>query len=566
MKYLIPFFVGLAMTSYGQWTENSTPNYLELIEECKKLAQNDERIELYQMGDADYGLPIYTLIVNGAQDSLKTFEKARNSTTILVNNAIHPGEPDGVNAMLIWLKNYTSSTALNVQVPVVAFIPAYNVGGMMNRSGTSRANQNGPEEYGFRGNAQNLDLNRDFIKMDSKNAFTFAKIYQALDPDVFIDNHVTNGADYQYVMTLISALNHRLSPSMKEATYNKMVPELNRRMTQLGFPISPYVDMIASTPHLGLRSFNDLPRYAMGYASLFSSFSFTVETHMLKPFPQRVEATLKFFEEMLMYCQRNHKEIEKARNSSKEYYKTMSQFEHHFELDTNKHSEIEFLGFEAKYKKSEVTGLDRLYYDRNAPFKKKIPFYDTYKTQKSNPVPKFYIVERQAANIIERLEANEVEMEVLQKDSVFTVKGQKIVDFKSLSRPYENHFLHTDATVELIETTKSFKKGDVLIKVDQERAFFIHSVLQAEAEDSYFSWNFMDSYLDQKEYFSPYVFEEIAEKILKQDESLKKEFETKQAAEPEFAKNQWAQLFYIYQRSNYYESKTHKILPIYLHF
>lgn len=53
-----------------------------------------------------------------------------------------------------------------------SFILCYNVGGMMNRSSSSRANQDGPEEYGFRGNSQNLDLNRDFIKMDSEEAFT----------------------------------------------------------------------------------------------------------------------------------------------------------------------------------------------------------------------------------------------------------------------------------------------------------------------------------------------------------------------------------------------------------
>ena len=174
----------------AQWNQNTSPTYPELISYYQKLDAQHKEIELYAMGESDYGLPIYVCVVNGAQDSLKTFEKARISTTLLVNNAIHAGEPDGVNACLIWLDNWIKNGKKTNGLPVIAFIPAYNVGGMMNRSSNSRANQNGPEEYGFRGNAQNLDLNRDFVKMDSKNACTFATIYHALDPDVFIDTHV----------------------------------------------------------------------------------------------------------------------------------------------------------------------------------------------------------------------------------------------------------------------------------------------------------------------------------------------------------------------------------------
>ena len=164
---------------------NETPTYTELIACYEKLAQEHQEIELYEMGPSDYGLPIYLCIIHGAGDSISSFQKAKSSTTVLINNAIHPGEPDGVNACLLYLEEWISAGKTLKNMPLVAIIPAYNVGGMMQRSGTSRANQNGPEEYGFRGNAQNLDLNRDAIKADSKNMNTFAKIFHALDPDVF---------------------------------------------------------------------------------------------------------------------------------------------------------------------------------------------------------------------------------------------------------------------------------------------------------------------------------------------------------------------------------------------
>ena len=92
------------------------------------------------------------------------------------------------------------------------FIPQYNVGGASRRNCCTRANQDGPEGYGFRGNAANLDLNRDFIKMDSRNAEAFVALFRAMDPDVFVDTHTSNGADYPYTMTLITTQEDKAGP------------------------------------------------------------------------------------------------------------------------------------------------------------------------------------------------------------------------------------------------------------------------------------------------------------------------------------------------------------------
>ena len=328
----------LVSSANAQWNQNTSPTYPELISYYQKLDAQHKEIELYAMGESDYGLPIYVCVVNGAQDSLKTFEKARISTTLLVNNAIHAGEPDGVNACLIWLDNWIKNGKKTNDLPVIAFIPAYNVGGMMNRSSNSRANQNGPEEYGFRGNAQNLDLNRDFIKMDSKNAFTFATIYHALDPDVFVDTHVSNGADYQYTLTYISSMKERLAPSIRTLTYEKVIPSLTISLMKKKWDLFPYVELVKETPEEGMHAFNDLPRYAMGYASLFDAVSFTVETHMLKPFPQRVQATHDFIADLIVYTGTYSKEIELARKEARTYWQKDKQFEFAYQLTDKKDS------------------------------------------------------------------------------------------------------------------------------------------------------------------------------------------------------------------------------------
>ena len=162
MKTTIAFLF-FPLFLFAQWDQNQTPTYPELIDIYKKLDAAHSEIQLFQMGASDTEYPIYLVVINGGQDSLKTFEKARAKTTVLINNAIHAGEPDGVNACLLWIDEWIKNGKKTSHLPVIAIIPAYNVGGMLNRSSTSRANQDGPAEYGFRGNAQNLDLNRDFM-------------------------------------------------------------------------------------------------------------------------------------------------------------------------------------------------------------------------------------------------------------------------------------------------------------------------------------------------------------------------------------------------------------------
>ncbi len=545
----------------AQWSGNTTPTYPELIAYYQKLDREHPEIELYAMGKSDTDWPIYLCVINGVQDSVKTFEKARNNTTILINNAIHPGEPDGVNACLLWIDNWIKNGKKTANLPVIAIIPAYNVGGMFNRSSNSRANQDGPEEYGFRGNSQNLDLNRDFIKMDSPNAFTFATLYHALDPDVFVDTHVSNGADYQYTLTYISSMKERIAPSLGALTYEKCIPALTSRLKKRKTDLFPYVELQEDIPDKGIIAFNDLPRYAMGYASLFHAISFTVETHMLKPFPQRVEATLQFLEELINWSKECAPDIELARKKAIDWSREQEVFTYNYKL-TDKADSILFKGYKAIYKTSPVTGLERLFYDREQPYTKKVPHFQTYRSTDAVVIPKAYFVGGANTEVIARLKANGVLMSTVLKDSLISVTTNKVLKYDSPKQPYEGHFLHSGIVIEKEQNQVLIPAGTVMISTDQPKSYFIVSVLEPAAEDSYFAWNFFDSYLQQKEYFSAYVFEEKAAEILENDPQLAQEFKAKKAADPAFANNAWDQLFFIYKRSVYYEKTTANRLPI----
>ena len=561
MKYIfILFFALLSLFSRAQWRGDTSPSYPELVAYLKKLDKENKEIKLFNMGLSDYGLPIYVVIINADSDSTKTFEKARNGTTILINNAIHPGEPDGINASLIWIDEWIKQGKPCKSFPMVAIIPAYNVGGMMQRSSTSRANQNGPEEYGFRGNARNLDLNRDFVKMDSENAFTFSRIFHALDPDVFVDNHVSNGADYQYSLTYISGMRERLAPSMNELTYNLCIPSLEKELGNRKDDLFPYVELKGETPESGIIAFNDLPRYAMGYASLFHSLSFTVETHMLKPFKERVQVTYDFLDVLVKWTTESSTEIEKSRREAFDWSNLQNVYLYNHELTEQKDS-VMFKGYEFSKPIDPITNLPRLLYDRSKPFNKYIPHFRKYKPMNKYAIPRYFVVGGQEKETITRLRSNNIEFYTVKSDSVLKASSYRINSYKSLTKPYEGHFKHNSILFDKFEVNLSLKPGDILIPTKQRSRNFILAALIPDAEDSFFSWNFYDSYLQQKEYFSSYVFIDQVKFILDSNPKLKLDFEKMKKESESFRNSEWEQLYFIYKNSPYFE-KSFMVLPI----
>lgn len=544
--------------------QNTTPTYDELIQFYQNLAFSNEKIQLYNMGNSDYGKPIYLCVLNGEEDSTATFKKARANTTILINNAIHPGEPCGVNACMELVLDYSlKSDSKKNNFPLVAIIPAYNVGGMHNRSSTSRANQEGPLEYGFRGNAKNLDLNRDFIKMDSRNARTFATIFQSLDPDIFIDTHTSNGADYPYTLTYIAPTFERMDPTLRALMYDELIPYLNRELENTWKTVLiPYVSMNTNRLDGGIHAFNTLPRYSMGYTDLFQTLSFTTEAHMLKPFPERVKSTYGFISSCINWAMTNQTKLEKTRVLAKEKIKSIQSLPFNLALDTSQIDSIYLKGYEWAMLPSKLTNQPRLFYDRNKLKDEFLPYFFNYHSTDSIKIPGFYIIGQQELEIIELLRLNGVNVVKAAIDTTLDAMAFKIVEYESTKRPYEGHYLHSNTKVEEVHKVLTIKRGDFIIPCRQQKLKFIINVLDPRFEDSYFSWNYFDSYIQQKEYFSSYVFEEKAIEILNNNAELKSRYEEKKRTEIEFASDRYAQLNFIYANSEYMEPSLN-ILPIF---
>ncbi|MEM9022340.1 MAG: M14 family zinc carboxypeptidase [Bacteroidota bacterium] len=557
-------WVGSTMAQKGPFSGNQSTAYPDLIAAYQALDNTHSEAKLLTYGTTDSGQPLHLFVISRSGQFDPAALRAANKRILLINNGIHAGEPCGVDASLRLARNLLTQAgevAAALDDVVVAIIPFYNIGGALNRGCCSRANQNGPEAHGFRGNARLLDLNRDFIKMDSRNARAFVSLFQAWDPDVFVDTHTTNGADYPYVLTLIATQANKLHPILQPYVTEDLLPHLSGRMETSGYPAVPYVYSIKGTPDKGIADFLDSPRYSSGYAALFHTISFITEAHMFKPFEDRVNATYHFLAAILQKVQQDSDKIGALRQEVKTKVRGQALFPVLWQLDTTHSVPLPFRGYTPKYKPSAITGAQRLYYDREAPFERDIPYYNRFEADTVLRKPRYYLIPQAWGEVIDRLQWNGVRLQRLSEDQALEVHAYYIEGHETGRQAYEGHYPHKAIAVRSESQTIRYQKGDYVVPVDQERNRFIVESLEPMTTDSYFAWNFFDEILQQKEWFSSYVFEEEAVRILEERPKLKQRLEARKAADSGFATNPFAQLLFIYRNSEFYEP-SHNRYPV----
>jgi len=566
---LFILFFSTTITVYAQNTckfEKSngleSATYFEAIDWYKNLDTKFNQVLVKEIGMTDAGYPLHLVLVSNDGKFDATQWHKQNKVVVLINNGIHPGEPDGIDASMMLVRDIVIGKLKLPNNVALAFIPVYNIGGCLNRSTNSRVNQNGPKEYGFRGNAQNLDLNRDFTKCDSKEAKVFAQIFHVLDPDILIDNHVSDGADYQHTMTLLTTQYNKLGGNLGNWLKSTFEPQLYKSMAEKKWDMVPYVNFETETPDKGMGMFYDPPRYSSGYAALFQTIGFVPETHMLKSFRDRVLATYALMQTVIEKAALNAKELIAARNEEKRLVKELVAFPLSWSVDTTVNTSITFKGYEQAYKSSDATGLQRMYYDRSKPFTKQVKFFNVFKPTNFVATPSAYIIPQGWSIVVDLLKLNNVIVKQLKSDTIIEIEAYKIEDYKSYPKPYEKH--HKNFAVKVISSKQKIKflKGDYFIPMDKSTNRYVMEMLEPTGDDSFFAWNFFDAILQQKEGYSDYRWEDIAAEVLQNNPELKIKLEDKRKTDSKFATNVSAQLDFIYKNSPYYEP-GHNRYPVY---
>ena len=553
-------FRTLFETSEGK----ETPEYKDVISFYEELSEEYASVSLFTFGQTDAGEPLHLVVYN--REGVYNLDEIKNSTKnkILINNGIHPGESDGIDASMLLIRDIVQNDSLieKYKNAIVCVIPVYNIGGSLNRNSHTRANQNGPLEYGFRGNARNFDLNRDFIKQDSKNAAAFAEIFHTVNPDVFIDNHVSNGADYQYAITHLFTQHNKLGGELGAFLENEMRPSIEKSLQRKNIAITPYVNVWGTTPEAGFSQFFDSPRYSTGYTTLFNTLGFMVETHMLKPYKTRVDQTYELLFSALDFTQENSVKIKSLRKNAVADILANKTYDIAYKVDTKNPTELQFKGYEGTYIDSKVTTGKRLFYDSTKPYTKPVKYYNNFIATKSVAIPKAYILQQGWHKVVDRLRNNQIQFTRLENDTLISVEVNHIDTFETRKTAYEGHYLHYNTSITKATQDILFRKGDVYIDTNQNGVRYLLETLEAEATDSFFNWNFFDTILQQKEGFSSYVFEDVAAQILVDNSAIKRAFDEKMKNDTVFAENPRMQLNFIYKNSQHYE-KAHLRVPVF---
>lgn len=553
-------------TPYELGNGNQTTTWAACIAFYEKLAAAHPRVLRFETaGETDVGAPLHVGVVSADGVFDRAAIQAAGRTVFFLDNGIHPGEPEGIDATMMLVRDLCEEPQRldALGQTVLVFVPLYNVDGALNRNDTSRVNQDGPETFGFRGNARHLDLNRDFVKCDSRNARSFNRLFAAWDPDVFVDSHTSNGADYQHVMTLIATQPDKLGGRLGRFLRERMLPHLYAEMERRGFPMCPYINPRKEIPDDGIEDFLDTPRFSTGYAALHHVIGFMPETHMLKPFAQRLESMRALIEAALEFTVAHGAEIRRLRAETRAEDRVRATWPVLWRLDESRHTTFRLKGFEARYEPSRLGNYLRLRYDRSAPFEKEIPWYDRFVPAAEVAAPKAYLIPQAWGEVIERLRWNGVAMETVEIERAIEVEAYRVASYRTGATPFEGRHLHEALSLTTERFTCAARPGDVIVSLDQDRARYVVETLEPLAHDSFFRWGFFDSVLNRKERFSDYVFEDVAEELLETEPGLRERFDAWKAANPALLADKEAVLGFIYESCRRYREPEHRRVPIF---
>ena len=554
-------------TPYELGNQNQTTTWSDCVAWYEELARRYPSVLRFGViGTSDAGVPIHAGVVSSDGVFSREAIKQSGRPVFFNNNGIHPGEPEGVDGCMALVRDFCTqpSRLAALGETVFIFIPLYNVDGSLNRADTSRVNQDGPEQFGFRGNSRHLDLNRDFVKCDTLTAQVFNKFFTSWDPDVMVDTHTSNGADYSYTMTLIHTQPDKLGAELGGFLRDTMLPAMYAQMEARGWPTCPYVNPVKDSPDHGIADFLETARFSTGYAALHHTIGFMPETHMLKPFKDRYESMRALVETALDFTVKNAAQIQSLRRAAKAAGRTRAEWPIHWTMDEENTGTFRFKGYEAGYKPSVLGDYSRLYYDRSKPWERDITWYNRFNADVTVPAPKAYLIPQAWREAIERLQLNGVKLERVAEDRMEEVAYYHVASVSSRPNAYEGHMFHDDVQLEKRRGEVLLRAGDYLVPLDQDKARYIVETLEPLAHDSFFRWGFFNSVLEKKEAYSDYVFEDEAERLLNEEPELAAKFATWKAANPSLLANQEAVLDFIFANCARYREPEWRRYPVFM--
>jgi hypothetical protein len=548
----------------------STPTYDETMSYLKRVvAAAPAQARMVPFGKTGEGRELDIVVVSkdGVFDpaALRAQSGLAKRPVVLVQNGIHAGEMDGKDSCLALLRDMVinKSKAGLLDRAVFVFIPIYNADGHERRSAFNRINQDGPAEMGWRANATNLNLNRDYMKADAPETRAFLAMYNRWTPDFFVDDHVTDGADFQYDVTFSIDDSPAVPLATREWVDNVAAPSIAGYVNQHGHvALDTYVELVNERDlSKGIQAYDDPPRFSTGYVTLTGRPSMLIELHMLKDYRTRVTGNYEALAGLLELVNREADKLfalnaaadEQARGWAGKSYPLSFAW-------GGKAVPLAFKGYESKLAKSEVSGADWVEYT-HTPKTMTIPRRTGYKVTASVTAPVAYIIPVQWTQAINRLNLHGVRLQRTTAAWAGEVESYRCSGMTWQDPPFEGRHptFNGEAThgagrfgqCAAVKERRMFPANSAVLRTDQRLGSVLMEWLEPVAPDSALQWGFFDSTFEQKEYGEAYVEERLAREMMAADPALKAEFEAKVKSDKAFAASPEARLDFFYQRSDW---------------
>ena len=566
-----------ATGSQDNWTTpaeaaqfRTTPSYAQTLAYLQRLQQTAPgKIKLETFGMTPQGRPMTVVIASDDGSFTPDAARAAHKAVVLVQAGIHPGEIEGKDAGLMLLRDIAVSGRYPhlLDHVVLIYIPVYNVDGHEHSSPYNRINQNGPESMGFRGQAQYLNLNRDYIKAEAPETLAWLKLWQTWLPDFLIDIHTTDGADYQYDLTWYTEDPHKFDPVIA-AWQRKLMEQAIPAYEKLGHLASIYLEFKdGRDPRKGIENFGSGPRFSTGYAALQNRPGLLIETHMLKSYAMRVHAVYDLLRVVLDEINRNPSGLLTATSQADADTVARTGDAHAqvpltFKRDPAP-TPFELKGYAFTQTHSDISNDSWIQYDPNKPVTYRIDNWNGLLPDVSVTPPVAYVVPGEWKTIIDKLDAHGIAYRRIghpmkQVDAT----AYRLDQPTWAARPFEGHLMLHSFTLHAHPVEVTLPAGSVIVPMNQRAANVAIELLEPQAPDSLLHWGYLDAIFEAKEFGEPRVLEKLARDMLAKDPKLKAEFAQKLRDDPAFAADSRARLDFFFMRSPWYTVQQVGAYPV----
>jgi len=547
-------------TSSSEWATyaeqtayRETPSYVDTIDFCRRLAAASDVIEFQCFGKSGQGRDLPLLVGSETGTFTPAAAKSDKKAIVLIQACIHSGEPDGKDAGFALLRDLaiTKTLAGLLENVVLLFIPIYNTDGHERSSPYNRINQNGPVSMGWRTTRTYQNLNRDYMKADTPETRAWHALWNSWEPDLFIDCHVSDGADYRSNITFHYERHAGIDPEIIEWERDVFSHRVAQATAAAGNTVSWYLEFIDNRDlPLGMKDFNGPPRFSTGYVPVRNRPAILIETHMLKDYRSRVKGTYDFLHAALNEVNRDSKRLIDLCQRASERAHTRPSYPLNFEL-TDIATHFDLKAFDYTTEQSEISGDLRVIYG-NQPLDLTVPMYETLQTTISIEPPVSYVVPVEWSEVIEVLTSHGLRLQKLAGAASIPIESYRFIDVEWPSAPFEGRHMPRFNVLKTTEV-REFAAGSVIVPFAQPLARLVMNLLEPQAPDSFVHWGFFNAIFEEKEYGEPYVLEQLARDMIASSPSLLDEFEAAVKANPELANDSYERLKYFYKRSPYWD-------------